>query len=179
MFVRDPVVLGSFSNGLGDFGTVGGAGEPRTPEPIRIASPSIGVKLWRVNTAYDVRSDFAASVDAALNNEFSASIYAMRRAAGVNPGALVGPGSPLVRSIANDPEATQRVRAALTMFKNPPRRIVSETDASFMVAALSLAVGDDHGASRAADDALAAGDSAMSTQLLSRAIRGEPLEGDR
>ena len=180
-FVRDPVALGSFSNGVGDFGGVVGRSEVNAPAPalIRIASPSIGVKLWSVNTAYDVRRDFTASVDAALEGEFSASIYAMRRAAGVNPGALAGPGAPLVRSIANDPEAAQRVRAALTVFRNPPRRIVSETDASFMVAALCLAVGDQQGANSAADDALAAGDGAMSTELLARAIRGEPLEGDR
>ena len=176
VFVRDPLAFGNFSDGLGG---LSGLDEGLVGAPLRESAPSIGVKLWHVNAAYDVRSDFTASVDAALDGEFSASIYAMRRAAGVNPGGLAGPGAPLARSIANDSKMAQRVRAALAVFRNPPRRVVSETDASFMVAALSLAVGDEQGARRAADNAMAAGDGAMSTQLLSRAIRGEPLDGDR
>ncbi len=180
-FVGGPVFLGGFSSGLADAGSSAPAAasamaEP-APEPLRYSPQSFDVKLWHVNPAYDVRSDFNASVDAALQGEFSTAIYAMRRAASVNPGALASPAAPVVRSVASDAETSRRVWAAMAVFRHAPVRVVSETDAAFMTAALMAAVGDGDGARRATDDAMQAGDGAMSTQMLAWAIRQTQGEG--
>jgi hypothetical protein len=132
--------------------------------------------LARVNTRYDVARDFDAAVEGAIGGEFSASIYAMRRAAGVNPGALAGTDSPVARAVAADGELAQKVRYARQVFMSPPERVVSEADARFMVAALSAALGERDMARDAVRRAKDSGDAAASTELLRRALEGEPLE---
>lgn len=160
-----------------------GVAEAISPAPLgarafTVSSPSSGgVRAsTRINTAYDVSPDFHASIDAAAQGEFSTAIFAMRRAAGVNPGALVGTQSTIAPTLAEDLAAAQRVRFALQTFQNPPQRVVSEADAKFMVAALHGALGDRPSAAAAARSALAAGDASLSTMLLDRAIRGERLD---
>lgn len=131
--------------------------------------------LSRINRGYNVEPDFLASVDGTLENEYSASIYAMRRAAGVNPEAMVGAASRVGRLVNSDPNLAQRVRFARAVYQNPPQRVVSEVDARFMVAALSAALGEVDAAERAIAEAKVAGDAHSSTQLLHRAIRGDDL----
>lgn len=167
----DPYATANYSGGLPS--TTVTVPEIETTSVI----PPVEVRsLPRVNPSYDVRGDFSAAVEAALNGEFSSSVYAMRKAAGTNPGGLVGRDSLAGRSIANDGAWAQRVRAALLVFRDPPRRVVSETDAQFMVGALSAAMGNSDEARAAVDSAIIAGDAAVSTHLLGQAVRGEPLE---
>ncbi len=167
----DPYATANYKGGLPS--TIVTAPEIETTTVI----PPVEVRsLPRVNPAYDVRGDFSAAVEAALNGEFSSSVYAMRRAAGTNPGGLVGRDSIAGRTIASDGAWAQRVRAALLVFRDPPRRVVSETDAQFMVGALSAAMGEKEDARIAVDSAIIAGDAAASTHLLGRAVRGEPME---
>ncbi len=167
----DPYATANYSGGLPS--TIVTVPEIQTTTviaPVEVRS------LPRVNPAYDVRGDFSAAVEGALNGEFSASVYAMRKAAGTNPGGLVGRDSIAGRTIASDGAWAQRVRAALLVYRDPPRRVVSETDAQFMVGALSAAMGQSDEARIAVDSAIIAGDGAASTYLLGRAVRGEPLE---
>jgi hypothetical protein len=132
--------------------------------------------LSRVNPAYDVQPDFTAAVDAAVNGEYGTAIYTMRRAAEVNPAALVGPGSRAGQTAGANADMIQRVRYALGVFQNPPARVVSDADAQFMVGALSAALGDTDTADRALEDAVGAGDASASTALLRLAVRGERLD---
>ena len=167
----DPYATANYSGGLPS--TIVTAPEIQTTT---VFAPAEVRSLPRVNPAYDVRGDFSVAVEAALNGEFSASVYAMRKAAGTNPGGLVGRDSLAGRMIAGDGAWAQRVRGALLVFRDPPRRVVSETDAQFMVGALSAAMGQSDEARIAVDSAIIAGDGAASTYLLGRAVRGEPLE---
>jgi hypothetical protein len=137
--------------------------------------PPDGRLLSRINHTYDVSPDFTSSLDGAIVGDFSASIYAMRRAAGTNPAALVSRGSRLADSLRADPNLNQRTMYVRQVFSNPPTRIVSEADAAFMVGALSAAVGDAELAEQSLAAAQAAGDTSPSTDLLRRAIRGEQL----
>jgi hypothetical protein len=146
----------------------------RTVEPVELRVDAR--LLSRVNTAYDVRPDFAVALDAAVNGEYSAAISAMRRAAGVNPNALVGTDSAAGRHAATSVETAQRARYALNVFRNPPTRVVSEADARFMSGAFSAILGDIETARVELEAALAAGDSSASTALLTLAVRGEKLE---
>lgn len=146
------------------------------PEIQREAQRAERALLAKVNPHYDVVPDFATAVGAAANSEYSEAISAMRRAAMVNPEALVGPQTKIARDIASDPDRAQRVRYALGVFQNPPRRVVSEADAHFMVAAFTAALGDDYAAASAIDQARQAGDRSASTELLSRAIATDEIK---
>ena len=152
------------------------AAQSVNPEVQREAQRAERALLAKVNPHYDVVPDFATAVGAAAGSEYSEAISAMRRAALVNPEALVGAQTKIARDIASDPDRAQRVRYALGVFQNPPRRVVSEADAHFMVAAFTAALGDDSGAAMAIDQARQAGDRSASTELLSRAITTDDLK---
>lgn len=145
------------------------------PEIEREAKRAERALLAKVNPHYDVVPDFAVAVTASANSDFSEAIGAMRRAALVNPEALVGSQTRVARDIAADPDRAQRVRYALNVFQNPPRRVVSEADAQFMVAAFSAALGDESAATQAIQTAKMTGDQSASTELLSRAIVSDEL----
>jgi hypothetical protein len=134
--------------------------------------------LSRINTQYDVLPDFGSTLEATAAGDYSASIYAMRRAAGVNPGALMGTGTPASSAIQADASLAQRVQMARQIFQNPPQKIVSEVDAHFMVGALSSLLGDTQTAQAELSAAQAAGDVSTSTELLLRAVRGDNLNPD-
>lgn len=157
------------------------ANPPTTPAPAinpeieREAKRAERALLAKVNPHYDVVPDFAVAVSAAASSDYSEAIGAMRRAALVNPEALVGAQTRLARDIAADPDRAQRVRYALNVFQNPPRRVVSEADAQFMVAAFSAALGNDDAAAQAIQTAKMTGDRSASTELLSRAITTDEL----
>lgn len=132
--------------------------------------------LSRINRAYDVAPDFGAALDGAASGDFSGAIYAMRRAAGVNPAAMVGADSRVARVMRDDRDLAQRAAYARQVFQNPPQRVVSEVDAAFMVGALSAALGEYQTAEEYLGAAQAAGDGSISTELLRRAVRGDNLD---
>jgi hypothetical protein len=132
--------------------------------------------LSRINRTYDVAPDFGAAIEGTVAGDYSAAIYAMRRAAGVNPLGIAGSGSRVKQSIREDRDFAQRAAFARQVFENPPQRIVSEADANFMVGALCAAMGESESAEQYLSAAQAAGDGAISTELLRRAVRGESLD---
>lgn len=132
--------------------------------------------LARINRTYDVSPDFGAALDGASQGDFSAAIYAMRRAAGVNPAAMVGADSRVARALRDDRDLAQRAAYVRQVFQNPPQRVVSEADASFMVGAISAAMGEYAAAEQSLLAAQAAGDTSVSTELLRRAVRGDNLD---
>ncbi|MBY0263138.1 MAG: hypothetical protein K2Q20_12390, partial [Phycisphaerales bacterium] len=95
---------------------------------------------------------------------------AMRRAAAVNPDAIVRPGSTLRRTLRDDATKAQQTRYALAVFRSPPGRVVSDADAAFMTAALAGALGDTGSARTSVLSALTAGDGQSSTVLLNHAL---------
>lgn len=127
----------------------------------------------KVNTAFDVVPLFSQAVNGANRGDFSASIYSMRRAAGVNPAGLFGSQSRIARIMAEDSGWAKEVRQARAVFENPPERVVSEADAAFMVAALSAALGEPERAKTSIAQARQVGDLHSSTELLRRALDGE------
>lgn len=154
-----------------DDGPLDGAGVPPAPEMIaneaqREKERSDALRMARTNPRYNVVPDFTFSVDAVAQNEFSLAVGSMRRAALVNPAALVRPDGDLARSLRSDPELMQRARYAMGVFQSPPSRVVSDADARFMVAALAAAMGDNDVARGAIREALGAGDAQTSTALL-------------
>jgi len=142
------------------------------------AADSAGVEGWRadqrllsqINTRYDVSNDFGIAVRAAIEGEYSASIAAMRRAAAVNPDAIVRPGSTVRRTLRDDDTKAQQTRYALAVFRSPPGRVVSDADAAFMTAALAGALGETTSARSSVLSALSAGDGQNSTVLLNHAL---------
>jgi hypothetical protein len=132
--------------------------------------------LSRINPHYDALPDFDSAVQAAAVGDYTASIYAMRRAAGVNPAALMGAGTPVSTAIRVDQTVAQNARYARQVFENPPQGVVSEADAHFMVGALSAALGDNQTADAELGAAQAAGDISASTELLRRAVQGDNLD---
>lgn len=126
-----------------------------------------------VNTAFDVVPLFTQAVNGANRGDYSAAIYAMRRAASVNPSALFGPGSRVVSVVAQDEQWAEEVRRARGVFENPPARVVSEADAAFMVAALCAALGESQCARQSITRAQDVGDQHSSTVLFRRALDGD------
>lgn len=126
-----------------------------------------------VNTAFDVVPLFTQAVNGANRGDYSAAIYAMRRAASVNPAGLFAPESRVVSVVAMDERWAEEVRRARGIFENPPARVVSEADAAFMVAALCAALGESQCARQSISRAQEVGDQHSSTVLYRRALDGD------
>jgi hypothetical protein len=127
-------------------------------------------KVGRTNPRYDIAPDFFVSIDSTRSGEYSLAVNAMRRAAMVNAGALVRPDGNVARALRNEPELQQRARYALSVFRSPPLRVVSDADARFMVAALSTALGETDAAREAIRGAVNASDTQSSTTYLQNAL---------
>ncbi len=125
-----------------------------------------------VNAAFDVVPLFMQAVNGANRGDYSAAIYAMRRAALVNPSGLVAPGSRVASILARDEELAEEARRARGVFENPPARVVSEADAAFMVAALCAVLGEPGCARQSISLAQQVGDRHTSTALFRRALDG-------
>lgn len=126
--------------------------------------------LARVNTSYDVWPDVGEALSATARSNFGTAVNALRRAAMNNPDAVVSPTGQFAKALAVDQDLAQRARYALNVYTDPPRRVLNEADAKFMVAALSGALGKTTEAREAVRAAKAAGDSTSSTELLARSL---------
>ncbi len=98
---------------------------------------------------------YALSV--ALGGDLGSGVWAMRRAAAIDPQAL--------SYLYPDPRINARVVEVLGLYQQRLRRD-GDPDAAFMVATLSYLAGDPYAARAAVDHARRAGDNAESTQNL-------------
>lgn len=144
-----------------------------------LADSAVGITLddgtlpASVNTAFDVMPLFTQAVNGTNRGDYSAAIYAMRRAASVNPLGVFGENSRVMRVVAGDAQWAEEVRRARSVFENPPARVVSEADAAFMVASLCAALGETQCARQSLSTALQVGDQHSSTALSRRALDGD------
>jgi len=146
--------------------------EPRGPVyPFETTEYTGAIGLTQA-AALDATAEFEEAVYSTMRGNYQTAINATRHAVLGAPESF-GPGQSDL-----DRYQLQRATWALTVYENPPRAVVNDKDAAFMVAAISALSGDHESALQAATEARDLGDDHPATLELIQRLAMDDARAD-